>query len=269
MDDTAILLAAHGSRRPESRAAIEAVAARVRQAHPGIPIAVAFTSTHILTIMRRKGEQADDVAQALDRLHQQGVRRVAVQSLHVIPGREFHEMQALADKLMVRDNRFERIEVGRPLLSCEEDLDLVADTLMKLVPADRAEGEAVVFIGHGTQHPGNEFYPALGHRLQRLDPLVFVGVMGRGKDREPSAPTIAKWITRAGVTRAALMPFLFGAGYHVAHDLVGEKDDSWESVLGEAGITCRGILKASGEYEELADIWLAHLADAMARLRRP
>ncbi|MGE4504744.1 MAG: sirohydrochlorin cobaltochelatase [Desulfovibrionaceae bacterium] len=266
---TAILLAAHGSRRPEFRDAVTAVAGRVRETWPEARCAVAYTSAHVLARMRAHGETADDVSGALERLREEGVRRVAVQSLHVIPGREFHEMQALADRLMVRDGLFERIEVGRPLLACEEDLDLVARALLRLVPEDRAEGEAVIFIGHGTAHEGNEYYPALHRRLQRLDPMVFLGVMGRGKGREPSVDTVAKWLARADVRRAALLPFLFGAGFHVAHDLMGEKEDSWESALGRAGIACRGILKASGEYDELSDIWLAHLSDAMARLARP
>ncbi|MBU1248055.1 MAG: sirohydrochlorin cobaltochelatase [Proteobacteria bacterium] len=266
--NTAILLAAHGSRRPESRAALETVSARVRAAYPDAACALAFTSAHILTIMRQSGETADDVESALNKLHDQGYRRVAVQSLHIIPGREFHEMEALANRLMVRDERFERIEVGKPLLACEEDLVLVAEALMKLVPEDRKPDEAVVFIGHGTAHSGNEFYPALNRKLQDIDPLVFMGVMGRGSGREPSVATISKWLTRAGVTRAALMPFLFGAGYHAAFDLMGSKADSWETVLGQLGIACRGELKGSGEYSELANIWLAHLADAMARLKR-
>ncbi len=265
--NSAILLAAHGSRRPESRDALESLAKRVREAWPELPVAVAITSAHVLKIMQRNGEDADNVKTALDKFHAQGIRRVALQSLHIIPGREFHDLLVLANDLMVKDKRFERIEVGMPLLAGEEDLDLVAKTLMNLVPGDRAKGEAVVFIGHGTTHPGNEFYPALNRKLQQLDPLVFLGVMGSDQDREPSMPTISKWLNNAGVTQAALLPFLFGAGFHVAHDMMGTKSDCWESVLAKAGITCRGVLKGSSEYDELADIWLAHLRDAMDRLK--
>lgn len=256
------------------------MAARVRQAWPEAHCAVAFTSAHVLKILRDNGEAADDVASVLNRLHERGHRRVALQSLHIIPGREFNDLLVLANRLMVKDARFERIEVGMPLLADDEDLDLVADALMKLVPDDRAEGEAVVFVGHGTAHPGNECYPALNHRLQRRDPLVFLGVMGSGKEsgsrasqhnkppREPSVDTIRTKLLKAGVTRAALLPFLFGAGFHVANDVIGSSPDSWESEMAKAGIACRGVLKGSGEYDELADIWMAHLADAMARLSR-
>ncbi len=266
--NSAILLAAHGSRRPESHAALESIAVRIRKAWPEIPVAIAITSAHVLKIMHHEGKAADNVKTALNKLHAQGIRRVAVQSLHIIPGREFHDLLVLANDLMVKDKRFERIEVGMPLLAGEDDLALVAKTLMSLVPDDRSKGEAVIFIGHGTTHPGNDFYPALNHKLQQLDPLVFLGVMGSDQDREPSLPTISKWLSRAGVTQAALLPFLFGAGFHVAHDMMGKKSDSWESVLATAGITCRGVLKGSSEYDELSDIWMAHLSDAMDRLKR-
>lgn len=270
--NTAILLAAHGSRRAASRTALDGMVARVNQAWPGIPCAVAFTSAHVLKIMHDQGEMADDVATALDKLHDAGHRRVAIQSLHIIPGREFNDLHVLANRLMVKDERFERIEVGMPLLADDEDLELAADALMTLIPKDRAKGEAVVFVGHGTAHPGNDSYPALNHRLQKRDPLVYLGVMSSGhgsdKNREPSVETIRNWLTDAGVTNAALLPFLFGAGLHVKNDLMGDSPESWEYELGQAGINCRGVLKGSGEYDQLADIWMAHLSDAMTRLGR-
>ncbi|MBN2139709.1 MAG: sirohydrochlorin cobaltochelatase [Desulfovibrionaceae bacterium] len=261
---TAILLAAFGSRHPQSRAALEAMVHRVRQRYPNAACGLCYTSGTIRDHLARRGEEPDSADQALERLLGQGLRRVAVQSLHMIPGEEFHNLLTLANRLMLKKGGFERIEVGFPLLAGEEDIQNVARALLRVLPEHSGPGEAVLLMGHGTPHAGNVYYQALESRLRRTDPDVYVGAM----DADPGISAVCDRLVKDGRNKVQLMPLLFGAGMHAATDMTGEGPDSWKNTLSRRGIDCLTVLKGAAEHEPLADIWLAHLDDAVRRLER-
>lgn len=262
--ESAIILAAYGSRHENAVAALDHMLERVAAAWPGIPVRVAYTSKKILGHMNRAGEQADSVQKALESLLADGVRRVVLQSLHMIPGSEFHDLLPLANRSMLRKNGFERVEVGFPLLAGEEDIERACDALLAVLPDRRRESEAVLLMGHGTLHPGNVYYEGLNACIQQKDGNVFVGAL----EAEPGIEHIRKILVRRGVKKAFLLPFLFGAGRHASKDMVGARPDSWKNVLEAGGIECEAVLKGAAEYDALADIWLKHLHDAMQRLER-
>jgi sirohydrochlorin cobaltochelatase len=260
---THILLAGFGSTHPRARAALERVLDRARAAFPGIPCALAYTSGVVRERLARNGEAVPSVAEALDRLRAQGVDRVAIQSLHVIPGAEFHELLALANERTLAPGGFARIEVGFPLLAGEQGIERAAEALIALAPG-RRPGEAVLLMGHGSLHPGNAYYEGLLASLARRDPSVLVGAMRA----EPGLDTVIGRLAAAGARKVYLLPLLFGAGRHVENDMQGPDPDSWEAALVRAGIECEAVAKGAGEYDRLADIWLDHLRDALERLGR-
>ncbi|WP_147822106.1 sirohydrochlorin cobaltochelatase [Salidesulfovibrio onnuriiensis] len=260
----AIILAAYGSRHERAVAALEHMKQRVQAAWPGTPVRLAYTSKKIRGHMNRAGEQADSVKDALEALLAQGIRRVAVQSLHIIPGSEFHDLLPLANRYMLRQDGFERVEVGFPLLAGEEDIEQVCGAILSVLPEKRTPAEAVLLMGHGTLHPGNVYYESLNACIRKKDENVFVGAL----EAEPGIERIRDILARRGVNRAYLLPFLFGAGWHASKDMVGKKPGSWKSVLESGGIECEAVLKGAGEYDVLANIWLDHLKDAMIRLER-
>lgn len=259
----AILLAAYGSRKSDAREALDRLLARVRAAYPQVPCELAYTSRHVRRMLKERGESAPGLRLRLEELAQQGLRRVVIQSLHVIPGREFHDILALSNEMIVRGKDFERIEVGFPLLAGEQDLERVAGALLNIAERHAPEGGAALFMGHGSRHPGSEYYEALNTLLQERSPLVFVAPI----DGEEILQVRDRLVAR-GIRRAALLPFLFGAGWHARRDLAGDRPESWESRLTEAGIACEVVLKGASEHPELADIWLEHLRDAVQRLHR-
>ncbi|MDD4733088.1 MAG: sirohydrochlorin cobaltochelatase [Desulfovibrio sp.] len=259
----AILLAAYGSRKPDAQAAISRILDMVRTRYPGVPCDVAYTSRHVREKLAERGEHAPSLQDRLEDLAAQGIRHVAVQSLHVIPGREFHELLSLANELVLRNKEFNRIEVGFPLLAGEHDLDRVADALLEIAARHAPENGAVLFMGHGSRHPGSEYYDALNRQLQRRNPRVFVAPIDG-----PEILEIRDTLTTAQIREAALLPFLFGAGWHARRDLAGDRPESWESLFTSAGMDCRVILKGAAEHSELSTIWLAHLDDAVQRLHR-
>ncbi|MFP5258299.1 MAG: sirohydrochlorin cobaltochelatase, partial [Acidobacteriota bacterium] len=88
-----IILAAHGSRHPGAMAALDGFRAAVAARYPTDTVAVART------VGRKHGSAAAfggarQVADVLAGLLAAGLDRVVVQSLHVVPGEEYHEMLA-------------------------------------------------------------------------------------------------------------------------------------------------------------------------------
>lgn len=259
----AIVLAAFGSRHDNAVASLARITECVRRAHPETQVCVAYTSKTIRGHMARAGEAVESVPDALDRLLAEGVTHVAVQSLHLIPGTEFHGLLELANERMLRGG-FSRVEVGFPLVAGEAGVDRVVDAILAEALHGRSEHDAVLFMGHGTKHDGNVYYDCLHQAFQARDKAVHMGAM----EAEPGIDTIIERFTGSGVKRVYLLPFLFGAGWHAARDMVGEEATSWKTRLQAAGIECVPVLKGAGEYDALVDIWLTHLDDAMRRLSR-
>jgi len=262
---TAILLAAFGSRLPDASSALERMRERAGALYPDCRVETALTSG---TVRRHKGAASrhgrspEDILKAL---RKEGVTRLAVQSLHVIPGDEFRSLERLVETMRAGPGHpggFEQIELGRPLLGNREDIRRVAQTILTVLPRDRAPGEAVLLMGHGTRGKANGVYLDLADELRTLDPLVLIGAL----EAEPGLSTKVDELRSLSAGRVHLMPLLFARGVHATRDMAGEGRNSWQAGLTRAGFTCVSHVKGAGEHEALAEIWLDHLQEAFARL---
>lgn len=262
--DTAILLAAFGSRLPDASRALERMLQRARAEYPAFRVETALTSGTVRGHKARQGAEASSPEQVLRRLAAEGVRRLAVQSLHVVPGEEFKGLERLARSMSGADGGagFERIVVGRPLLGNREDVRRVAGVLLTVLPPERGPGEAVLLMGHGTRGRANGVYAELAGELRALDPLVLIGAL----EAEPGLSAKVEELRALGVERVHLMPLLFARGVHATRDMAGGGQNSWKSGLGRAGFECTAWVKGAGEHEALAAVWLEHLREAVGRL---
>lgn len=266
---SAIVLAAHGTTRSRGQGPLDRLLARVKRAHPDRICRLAYTSsqvTHRLaeTVCHPTG--APPVATVLRQLHTEGCSRTAIQSLHVVPGSEYHSLLALANRLMTdQKSGWKRIEIGFPLLFGEEGFRRTAKALVRLGPKRRGPEEALLFMGHGTLHPGNEAYKGLAEALARLDDRVLVATMRGDRDL---TETRARLHT-LGVRVVHLLPLLAVAGAHVEDDMAGKEKHAWARLLQADGIDCRAQLVGAVEQDALVDVWMHHLDDALARLNRP
>ncbi len=250
-----ILLVAFGTSIPEAQSAFRNIERRAKAAFPGIPIRWAYTSSIIRHKLAKEGKQIDSVEIALARMMDEEFTHVAVQSLHTIGGQEYHDLQRNAHAFGQMAGGFDRLIVGYPLLATERDIQRVTEILLRVIPEERREGDAVVFMGHGTHHPSNAFYAALMYHLQRRDRNVFVGTV----EGAPAIEDLKAILIERGIKKAYLMPFMSVAGDHAINDMAGDEEDSWKTILTKAGITCSPVLKGTAEYDEVVDIWLDHL----------
>lgn len=256
-----ILLVAFGTSVPEAVAAIDALKRDAEAAHPGVPVRLAYSSHIIRDKIAGEGIRKLSPAQALADMAAEGFTDVAVQSLQSIPGREYSDVKATAEAFQAMPKGIKRVSVGRPLLHLPEDIDATAAALLPTLPR-HGKGEAVVLMGHGTEHPANAAYSALQLALWKRDADVFVATV----ESRPSLDDIIPQLKRRGVRTAYLVPLMSVAGDHAHNDMAGKEDDSWASKLAAAGISPKPVLVGLGSRPAVAALWIGHLNDACKAL---
>lgn len=213
----------------------------------------AFTSGMIMKKLKvRDGMDIPNVSQALETLLAQGYGDVRIQPTHVMGGDEYDKLCALAAPFATQ---FEAMTIGAPLLTTVADYKAVAQALMADVPAQTPE-QAIVFMGHGTEHPANATYAMLEyvlHDMGRKD--ILIGTVEGYPALEEVQRRIAE---RGGVKQVHLRPLMIVAGDHAQNDLAGEEEDSWKSVLEAQGFATTVALKGLGEYPAIRALFVDH-----------
>lgn len=215
----------------------------------------AFTSRMIVRKLKRtENMEIDTVEEALKRMAADGISEVIVQPTHIINGIENDRMM---EDLMEHMSLFNRIRVGKPLLSSVDDYKKAIHGVMSEVGLET--GEMLVLMGHGTDHHANSAYPTLEYTFHALGyNQVLVGTV----ESFPELKNVMAKLEIAEKKKVALMPFMLVAGDHAKNDMAGE-EDSWKSELEDAGYEVRVIMKGLGEFEGIRKIFLEHIEEAM------
>jgi sirohydrochlorin cobaltochelatase len=260
----AILLAAFGTTVPEARKSLENVESRVREAFPGTEVRWGYTSGIVRSKLAREGKIFDSPEAALARLMDEHFTHVAVLSLHTIPGLEFHDLSRNAHLFGQMAGGFDRIMVAWPLLSSHEDLVRVAKGMIRHIPPARKAQDAVVLMGHGTEHhPSDAIYSAMNQVFGELDPNIHVATV----EGYPNLEDLLPKLEARKVKKVYLMPFMAVAGDHARNDMAGDEPDSWKSTLVKKGYECEVVMKGTVEYPEIVEVWLDHLRTVTEHLQ--
>jgi sirohydrochlorin cobaltochelatase len=235
---------------------------KVKARFPDYDIRWAFTSVKIRhKLAQEKGQRLNDLPTTLRKLKAAGFTRVAVQSLHVVPGEEW-------GKKVVEGSRTIpglKVALGKPLLSSPQDQERVIQALAQTFPKD-LKHTAVVLVAHGSPSPeGTATYFAFSRRLRAHYPQqnVFFGTVEGKPTREEALEAVKK----SGADTVILRPFLFVAGEHVAHDILGDNPKSWKSeLLKQKAYRIEGITQGLGYQDGVVNIYLDHLAQALKSL---
>jgi len=252
-----ILLVAFGTSVPEATPAIETLKRDAEAAFPGVPVRLAYSSHIIRDKIAAEGIDKKSPAQALADMAAEGFTHVAVQSLQSIPGREYTDIKATAEAFQTMPKGIKHISVGRPLLYLPEDIAAAAEALRPTLPK-HGKGEAVILMGHGTEHPANAAYSALQLELWKHDQSVYVSTV----ESKPAITDIIPQLKARHIHTVYLVPFMSVAGDHAHNDMAGPEKDSWASQLKAAGITPKPVLVGLGSRPAIAKLWMDHLRDA-------
>lgn len=232
------------------------LAARIQTHFPGHEILCAFSSR---ILKESKGGDHPPVSsprEILEALHRQHHPWAVVQSLHLIGGHEFIRLVAETDKSPIRT------AIGLPLLSSPADFTALCAGLAPLINAH--PNQAVLLVGHGTDHPAWCAYPTLHYFLRRhFGPRVFVGVIEEGC---PSRAEVIADIRAAGYREVCIVPLLLVAGMHFQRDLAADCDHSWLNRMAGADIRVEIMEQGIGLLPAVADLFCRHIEEALTTI---
>ena len=199
----AILLVTFGTSVPSGQAAFVNIEQQVKKAYPNTEIRWAYTSQIIRKKLAKEGTVLDSPEIALAKLMDEGYTRVVMQSLHMIPGAEFHEIYTNGKLFGQMAGGFDKVMVAYPLLSSDEAMEKTLQTVATtIVPKERKAGEAVVLMGHGTHHPSDAIYSALMLKAQKIDANMYVGTV----EGHPSFDEVKEALVKKGIKKGLSHP---------------------------------------------------------------
>jgi len=263
----AILLVTFGTSVQSAMPAYDNLEQAVKAAFPGVEVRWSYTSKIIRDkLAARDGRILDDPFTALSKLRAEGYEKVLVQSDHIFPGQEYSDLLDVVNNsltLQTAQGEFGPREttLGRPLLYHHEDYVDAVKAIASQFPADTSSN-AVVLMGHGSEHPGSSAYGKLNDILRHEYQNVFLGTV----EGYPSLEEVTEDLAASGVKKVTLMPFMNIAGDHALNDLLGDEEDSWKSQLNKLGYETDGYPKGLLENNAIVGIFVKHLRAAMAEL---
>jgi sirohydrochlorin cobaltochelatase len=202
-------------------------------------------------IKKRQNIDLKHPHQVLFELKEKGYTWAVVQSLHVLNGHEFYRLVDESQNCGIRTS------IGLPLLSSPEDFNKVITALQDSFTTH--EDEALVMVGHGTDHPCWSVYVALNKMLRKkLGLKIFTGVV----EGYPAKEKIVEEVKKAGFKKVRIIPFMLVAGVHFHQDLAGN-EDSWKSTFEKEKIYVTLETEGLGVYSGIIDIFSQHIQEAL------
>ena len=257
----AILVVSFGTSYEETRKKnIERIEEDIRQMYPGFCHYRAWTSGRIIRkLFQRDGIRIPDVRDAMEQMEADGITEVIVQPTHVINGIENEKMTE--DILAYRDH-FLKIIIVAPLLTTDEDRNHVIQVMAGAFRPDPKE--ALIFMGHGTEHFANIVYGELDLLFKNMGHQnIFMGTV----EAEPTVRSLVEKMKKLHYRKVILSPFMIVAGDHATNDLAGDEQDSWKSIFEREGFEVSCVLKGLGEYEGIRQIFCGHVAESVRKLQ--
>ena len=261
-NDKAILVVSFGTSYNDSRSiTIGGIESAIRERFPDYDVRRAFTAQIIIDKLKeRDGIIIDNVTEALDKLVADGVKTLIIQPTHLMHGYEYDDVMAELDKYK---DKFGSVAVGEPLLTGDEDVAAVIQSITTRTASYLDGKTAVVFMGHGTEHAANAIYASLQEQITAANYTdYFVGTV----EATPSLDDVLAAVKAGGYTRVVLEPLMVVAGDHANNDMAGDEDGSWKKAFEAEGIEVVPVLEGLGQFNEIQDIYVNHVQTAIDSL---
>lgn len=251
---TGILVVSFGTSHADTRTrTIDAIQKDIHNACPDLPVYHAWTSRMIIRKLKHTtGEQIPTVSEALEQMAENGITRVFIQPTHIINGIENDRMK---EEALAFRKRFTSISFGAPLLNSTEDMKAAVRIIADAFP-DLPKEDALILMGHGSDHPSNAVYAAMDYLFKDMGyPNIHMGTV----EAYPSLDEVFHRLSEHPAHALHLAPFMIVAGDHAVNDMAGPQEDSWQSQCRNAGyqVTCH--LKGLGEYPAIRRLLVSHL----------
>ncbi|NLY21264.1 MAG: hypothetical protein GXZ08_08295 [Tissierellia bacterium] len=242
-----IMIASFGTSYEETRKlCIEAIEQDIANEFADYYTHRAFTSRMIIKKLKnRDGLYIDNEVEALVKMKEEGIENIFIQPLHIIPGLEYEKITSL-----------QGAKISKPLLYDETDYDEVVNNL----PLGISQDEALVFMGHGSEHNADSAYERLENKYREAGiENVFIATVEGSRTLEDLIPELKS----KGFNKVVLRAFMIVAGDHAQNDMASDEEDSWKTILASEGFDVEVRLVGLGEYQEIRNIFLRHLNETI------
>lgn len=233
----------------------------MEEAFPDWSVRRAFTAQIIIDrVQRRDGEVIDNVGQALDRAVENGVKRLVIQPTHLMDGLEYNDVVNEAAQYA---DAFEAMAIGTPLLTSDEDFQIVAKVMAEAAAQYDDGKTAICFMGHGSEAAANTVYAKMQQVMTGAGYAnCFIGTV----EAAPTLDDVLALVQAGSYERVVLQPMMIVAGDHANNDMAGDDEDTWKSAFESAGYEVECVLKGLGEYEAIQNLLAAHAQAAIDSL---
>lgn len=260
-EDELLVISFGTSYNDNRRLTIGAVEESMEAAFPDWSVRRAFTAQIIIDrVQRRDGEIIDNVGQALDRAVENGVKRLVIQPTHLMDGLEYNDVVNEAAQYA---DAFEAISIGTPLLTSDEDFQIVAKVMAEAAAQYDDGKTAICFMGHGSEAAANTVYAKMQQVMAGAGYAnCFIGTV----EAAPTLDDVLALVQAGSYERVVLQPMMIVAGDHANNDMAGDDEDTWKSAFESAGYEVECVLKGLGEYEAIQNLLAAHAQAAIDSL---
>ena len=257
--ETELLVVSFGtSYNDNRRLTIGAIESALEAAFPDYAVRRGFTSQIIIDhVKSRDGEVIDNVGEALNRAIENGVKTLVVQPTHLMNGYEYTD---LVNELAEYADAFEKVAVGEPLLTSDEDFAAVMQAIVEAT-AEYDDGEtAICFMGHGTEADSNGGYARMQELLTAAGyDNYFIGTV----EAAPSLDDVLAAVGAGEYKKVVLRPLMIVAGDHANNDMAGDEEDSWKSAFEAAGYEVTCVIEGLGQLEAIQQLFVQHAQAAI------
>jgi len=218
--------------------------------YPEYEIQWAYTSSIVIKKLKEDGIVNHTLSEVYENLRKEGKTNVIVQSLHIVPGQEFHQ------KIVMVPAKGLNVKYGYPLLSDDSDFEKLSKALESHFAP---ENESVTILcGHGNDH-----HPEFNASLIRMDEYLRKNRKNTFLATVEGQPGIEKAfndVRDAGLGKVHFVPIMLVAGDHIINDVMGDEEDSWKNQLAPMEATTE---KGMGYNGAVLRIFMDHINKAL------
>nr|WP_312577089.1 sirohydrochlorin cobaltochelatase [Sedimentibacter sp.] len=246
----AIINASFGCSIKESREKyIETIENKVKEKYHDVDCFRVFTSEMIRKkIKREENIEIDNMTTCLSKLKENGYTHISVLATHIIPGFEYEKILNAIDEYK---NDFDEIKVSRTFLD-EAMGEGEVSVIESYIKTDLDSDEAVVLVGHGTDHEADKYYKDFEKLLREtVKNSYMISIEGN-----LTLEDIIKELKEKKFGKVYLYPFLVVAGDHAQNDIASDDEDSIKSYLKKNGFEVEAFITGLGANEKAIELFV-------------